>query len=133
MPSGTSWTPACAVRPNLPTRRLFRMPRPATGRVPRLTLVLLFVSLLLQSPPSPAAAPPAPLTVATGVSPEATAENSQRKLVVDPAGLPQVVGGEYAPGGRIPRALPRGGLGTKPAGLSTPGVYAGIPVVAPRG
>src|SRR3990172_3370784 len=62
------------------------MPRPARGRVLRLTLPLLFVSLLLQSPPSPAAAPPAPLTVATGVSPEATAENSQRKLLVDPAG-----------------------------------------------
>ena len=160
------------------------MPRPATGRVPRLTLVLLFVSLLLQSPPSPAAAPPAVVTVATGVSPEATAENSQRKLLADPAGrlfltfirpvqgtdqvslaesadggrtwrttqvtrdshparLPSLalfpegslhlVWTEYAPVGRIYHAARRGGRWTEPAGLSTPGIYAGIPVVAPRG
>ena len=159
------------------------MPRPASGRVLRLTLPLLFVSLLLQSPPLPAA-PPAVVTVATGVSPEATAENSQRKLLVDPAGrlfltyvrpvqgtdqvflaestdggrawrttqvtrdahparLPSLarfpdgslhlVWTEYAPVGGIYHAVRRGGRWTEPAGLSTPGVYAGIPVVAPRG
>jgi len=122
------------------------------------------------------------VTVATGVSPEATAENSQRKLLVDsagrlflvhvrpvqgndqvflaesgdrgrtwravhvtqalrparypslaifPDGSVHLVWTEYAPIGRILYRVRRGGRWAEPVNLSTPGVYAGIPVVAP--
>ncbi len=181
-PSGTSWTPACAVRPKLATRRFSRVLRLASYGILRATLALLFGVLLLQSPPSPAAPPSVVVTVATGVSPEATAENSQRKLVGDPAGglfltyvrpvqgndqvflaesgdrgrtwravqvtqalrparypslaiFPDgslhLVWTEYAPIGRILYRVWRGGRWVEPVNLSTPGVYAGIPVVAP--
>ena len=145
-------------------------------------LLLIFITVFLPSLSS--GAPPSSVVVGRGVSPAATAENSQRKLLVDPQGrlllayvrpagdVDQVFLAESADGGRTwrstqmtqaprPARLPslalfpdnsvhlvwteyapigvvlyrerRGGRWTAPVGLSQLGVYAGVPVVAPRG
>lgn len=128
------------------------------------------------------AAPPPAAVVARDVSPQATAENSQRKLVVDrqgrlalafvrpaggvdrvflaesadrgrswrwaevssasrPARLPalylfpdgalHLVWTDFGLKGRILYSVRRTGRWTAPLALSAPGVYAGVPVVAP--
>lgn len=157
-----------------------------SGRlIPRgpLILLLMMVSLARTSAWSTAAAPSAEVQVlARGVSREATAENSQRKLVVDaqgrlslayvrpvggidqvfvarstdrgrswrhdqvtrsphPARLPSLaafpdgslhlVWTEYAPVGRVFYRVWRSGRWGEAAALSPPGLYAGVPVVAP--
>ncbi len=132
--------------------------------------------------PRTAPAAPAVVTVAREVSPQATAENSQRKLVVDrqgrialafvrpvggtdriflaesadrgrswrwaevpaasrPARLPalhpfpdgglHLVWTDFGLKGRILYIVRRAGSWTAPLALSPPGVYAGVPVVAP--
>jgi hypothetical protein len=147
-----------------------------------LTLALLAGSLLLTPAPLPGAGAPAVYTVARAVAPEATAENSQRKLAVDdrgrlyliyvrpddgqhrivlgesgdggrswqstalsapgrPARLPSlslfpdrslhVVWTDFGLKGRILHRVRRAGRWTDPVSLSVPGVYAGVPVVAP--
>ncbi|MDR7426413.1 MAG: hypothetical protein QN152_12065 [Armatimonadota bacterium] len=142
-------------------------------------LVLLLPALVV-SPAAPAA--PAVVTVARDVSPQATAENSQRKLVIDrqgrvalafvrpvggtdrvflaesedrgrswrwaevpaasrPARLPalhffpdgalHLVWTDFGLKGRILYTVRRAGRWRAPLALSPPGVYAGVPVVAP--
>lgn len=152
--------------------------------IPRGLLILLLIVTLVHAPAlSTAAAPSAEVQVlARGVSREATAENSQRKLVVDaqgrlslayvrpvggidqvfvarssdrgrswrddqvtrsphPARLPSLaafpdgslhlVWTEYAPVGRVFYRVWDGGRWGEAAALSPPGLYAGVPVVAP--
>jgi hypothetical protein len=143
----------------------------------------LFLTLPALAIPAPVApATPAAYTVARDVSPQATAENSQRKLVVDqrdrlalvfvrpldgadriflaesadrgrswrsqavsaasrPARLPalhlfpdgvlHLVWTDFGLKGRILYSVRRAGSWTAPLALSAPGVYAGVPVVAP--